>query len=109
MRTTLDILIVVKESRPVDPEELRMALLAMESIDHFNGNAFNNLIEAVDSGKRGVIEIRYAFAKETRERMFQVLKSDPVQYLGAGGIPGMPEHDSRYRTAKAVAKAAGIL
>lgn len=114
MRTTLEIIIAVKESQYVSFEELRLALMALSSIEHFEKNALDELIEAVeateplDSNGRAA-KLRASFAKDTRERMFQALKSDPEKWLGPGGIPGTKEHDERYRAAIAVAKKAGVL
>lgn len=108
MRSTLDIIIAVKESRPVEHEELRLALLALSSIDQFLGNSLNGLIEAIEEGKSSA-KLKAHFAKDIRERMFQAMKQDPAVWLGPGGIPGTPEHDKRYRMALAVAKAAGVL
>lgn len=108
MRTTLEILIAVKESRPVEFEELRLALVALDSIHHFTGNALNDLIEAVEETPKASW-VRAHFAKETRQRMFEALKTDPGIWLGPANIPGNPEHDKYYRMALAVARSAGVL
>ncbi len=108
MRSTLDIIIAVKESRPVEPEELRLALLALSSIDQFTKNSLDGLIGAIEEKAPRVVELKAHFAKQTRESMFQAMKRDPAAWLGPGGIPGNPEHDARLKVAKAVARAAGI-
>lgn len=108
MRSTLDILIAVKENQPVTPEELRLALVALDSIHHFTKNSLNDIIEASEERPQ-TLALRIAFAKQTRESMFRAIKTDPSVWLGPENIPGNPEHDRRYRAALALAKKAGIL
>ena len=105
MRSTLEIIIAVKESKPVEVEELRLALLALNSIDHFRSNSLNDLIEAIEENAKS-IKLKANFAKDMRERMFQAIKTDPAKWLGPTGIPGNKEHDDFYRLAKDIAKKA---
>ena len=107
MRTTLDIILAVKEGEPVTHEELRRALVALCTIDGIRRRALNDLLEALEE-RPATVPLRVQFALDTRERMFRALKADPVEWLGPEGIPGHPEHDARYLQAIAVARKAGI-
>ncbi len=100
MRTTNEIIIAVKESQPVTAEELRMALLALNGIEHFTRQDLDRLIEAVDTGDFRQVKLRAVFAKSNRERMFQAVKTDPVKWLGPANIPGNPEYEQRMQWAK---------
>jgi hypothetical protein len=102
MRTTLEIIIAVKDNQPVTEQELKLALLAMSSIEHFVQGQLDALIEAVESGKSA--KLRAALAKQMRETMFRAKKSDPEKWLGPENIPGNPKHDERLRWAKRLFK-----
>jgi hypothetical protein len=108
VRSTNEILIAVKENRPVEPEELRLALLVMNAVDHFIRNELDKLIKAVDTAP-ALAKLRADFARETRERMFQAMKRDPAEWLGPANIPGNPEHDERYRQSIALGKKLGVI
>jgi hypothetical protein len=99
MRSTLEIIIAVKECQPVTEEELKLALMVMSSIDHFLESELRDLAEAVESGGASA-KLRAGFAKGTLERMFAARKKAPDEWLGPGNIPGNPEHDRRLVTAK---------
>lgn len=108
MRSTLDVIIALKESQPVTEDELRFALLALSNIDYFIKRSLGDLVEAVEADKASA-KLKAAFAKGTRERMFQAMKQDPQVWLGPGNTPGTPEYAERYALAQKVAKAAGVL
>lgn len=105
MRSTLEIIIAVQEQQPVTEEELRLALLAMSSIEHFLKNDFQSLIEAVLDGKP-TARMKAEFSRGTIEKMFQALKTPPDKWLGASGIPGTPENLRQREIAKRIFKAA---
>lgn len=109
MRSTLDIIIAVQECQPVEPEELRLALMALSGIDQFLKNELDALIEAVEEKPIGAAKLRASFARDTRERMFQAMKKPPDEWLGPRFTPGTPEHTEGLRMSKAIAKAAGVL
>ena len=107
MRSTLQIIIAVKESQPVTEEELRLALLALSGINHFVQHDLDGLIEAIEEGKPApFLKMKAEFMKGTRERLFQGIKKDPREWLGPGNIPGNPEYDQRLKMAKNIFKQA---
>jgi hypothetical protein len=105
MRTTCQIICAVKDNKPVEHEELRLALLALNSIEHFSQHHLQDIIEAADDSPKSVA-YRIAFAKSWMKRRFAYLKTDPIKYLGPAGIPGNPEHDESLTMAKSVFKKA---
>jgi hypothetical protein len=98
MRSTLEIIIAVKESQPATEEELRLALLVMSSIDHFVRHDLHELAEAVEAGRLSATW-RAKEAMGTLERMFHARKQDPREWLGPDNIPGNPAYEQRYRAA----------
>lgn len=101
MRSTLEIIIAVKECQPVTMEELRLALLAVCSMEHFIREDLKSLIDAVNEGKPSA-KMRAAFSKDTLERMFHARKKSPDEWLEPSNIPGNPEHDQRYKAGLAL-------
>lgn len=101
MRSTVQIICAVKDNKPVEFEELRLALLALSSIEHFYSHELSGLVEAIDEGKPiGLLRLKSQFAKDLHERMFKAIKTDPRAWLGEHNIPGNPEHDERLAGAK---------
>lgn len=105
MRTTLQIIIAVKDCEPVTEEELRLALCALSGIEHFIRTDLEKLIDTVLNKER-LAKFQAEFAKGTIERMFNAIKKPPDEWLGPGNIPGTPENNERMRWAKAVYKKA---
>ena len=107
MRTTLEIIIAVKESQPSTEEELRLALLAMNSIEHFLNNDLQKLIECIRQYRpMGSLKMQAEFAWGTIERMFNAEKMPPDEWLGPGNIPGTPQYERRLELGKAIFKQA---
>lgn len=105
MRSTLDICIAVSENEPATDQELRYALQAMGSINHFIKQDLRLLIEAVLDGKP-TAKMRAEFARGTLDRMFNGQKMPVDEWLGPGNIPGSPEQQERLRVGKAIFKKA---
>jgi hypothetical protein len=99
MRSTLGIIIAVKESQPVSEEELKLALLVMSAIDHFLEADLRSLAEAVEQNKPAA-KLRAKFGIELLERMFHARKKPPAEWLGPTNIPGNPEYEQRLATGK---------
>jgi hypothetical protein len=99
MRSTRDIIVAVKESQPVTPDELRMALLVMSVVDAFTWRELYDLIEAVESDAAQA-KMKATFAKGILERMYQAKKEDPETWLGPDHTPGSAEHDRWLRIGK---------
>lgn len=103
MRSTLEIIIAVKDSQPVTHEELRLALLALNGIEHFVSHSHNDLIDAIEQGKPpALLKMKARLAADMRERLFQAMKKDPEQWLQPQNIPGNPEHDARLAWCKTI-------
>lgn len=102
MRSTLQIIIAVKECQPVTEQELKYALAALSAIDHFRSQTIDGLIEAAESGNDFQLKFRIASAKQQRESLFTGIKTDVVKWLGPGNIPGSPEQQERLAWAKRV-------
>lgn len=104
MRSTLDIIIAVKESQSVTEEELRLALVVMSNAQHFVRRELQQLIDAAEKGKD--LAFRVHFAKETIESVFKAMKRDPAEWLGPANTPGTPEYERQMTMAKNVFKRA---
>jgi hypothetical protein len=108
MRTTLEIIIAVTECQPVTEDELKLALMAMSSIEHFLKQELLGLIEAIREGKP-TVKMRAEAAWGTVERMWNAAKKPPDEWLGPTNIPGNAEHSARLKRGKALfKKATGI-
>jgi len=98
MRSTVEIICAVKERRPVEPEELRLALLVMVTVERMVRDSLEGLADAVEQSLPSA-KIRAVFARSTLERMFYARKKDHAEWLGPANIPGNPEHDERFKAA----------
>ena len=105
MRSTLEIIIAVKESQPVTEDELKLALLVMSSVDYFLTNDLRQLADAVKADKPSA-KMRAGFADGTLERMLAGKKKSPDEWLGPTNTPGNPEYERRLKAGKALFKAA---
>lgn len=102
MRNTLEIIIAVKECESVTEEELKLALVAMSSIEYFVENELTELVEAILADKP--IKLKAQFAKGTLERMFFAKKKSPDEWLGPDNIPGTPEQKANLALGKKIFK-----
>lgn len=108
MRTTVEIIIAVKECQPVTEDELKLALLAQSGIEHFTREALLDLIEAIRTDKP-TVKMKAEFAWGTADRMWNAGKKPPDEWLGPANIPGSPEYAERLAFGKALfKKATGI-
>lgn len=105
MRTTLEIIIAVKECQPVTEEEMKLALLAMSGIEHFIKKELMDLIQAIREDKP-TVKMKAEFAWGTVERMWNAAKKPPDEWLGPDNIPGSPEFAARLKWGKALFKKA---
>lgn len=89
MRSTSEILSDVKDNVDVSKEELRMALLVLDSVNFFNHKRLKLLI----SGEVGAELTKRDFPGACAELgisdlELQAMKMDPIKYLGESHIPG---------------------
>lgn len=105
MRTTNEIITAVKEGEPVTERELKLALVALSSIDTFRSRTLNDLIDAIEKGSKPILDLKVAHAKDQRERLFTAAKTDPEVWLGPCGTPGTPEHTKSYNASKRIMRA----
>jgi hypothetical protein len=98
MRSTLEIIIAVKESKPATEDELRLALLVMSNMEHLVRRELEALAAAVEQDKPSA-KLRVGFARKTLETMFYARKKDPLEWLGPENTPGNPEYERRYAMA----------
>lgn len=110
MRSTLDIIIAVKDSQPVTEQELKYALLALSAMNHFAERDIDNMLDAIETGRQDLITLRASFVNQSREtRRFKSMKLPVDKYLGPNNIPGSPEYEKRMKMNKAIfKKATGI-
>ena len=107
MRSTLEIIIAVKENEACTNEELRLALLAEASFLYFTESNLQDLLEALDKRRDGIVtDLRISEAKRWIEDKFKAQKKDPSEWLGPANIPGNPEYEARYKMMKGIYKAA---
>lgn len=105
MRSTVGIIVAVKECQPVTVEELKLALLAMASIGQLIEDEARTLAEAVEADKPAA-KLRAGFLLKTLERMFYARKKAPDEWLGPRNIPGTPENTKAMAGAKVLYKKA---
>ena len=103
MRSTLKIIVAVKDQEPVTEEELKMALLVMSAVNYFANNKIEALVRSIERNK--MREYAVAEAKKWRESEFEMLKNDPLICLGRSGIPGTPENNEQMRMSRQIYKA----
>lgn len=97
MRSTAAIICAVKERQDVTVEELRLALLVLNSTEYFLKGKLLRLIDAANKGKDFLIELARGDADTVvRETLFNLHKADPEVCLGPDNLPGSPIHDARY-------------
>lgn len=83
MKSTLEIIIACEENAPVTERELRLALLALSSIERFVEHELDACIDALEEDKPLVLrKLRASLARDLRERMFQARKREPESWLG---------------------------
>lgn len=99
MRSTLEIIIAVKECQPATDEELRLALIAMCNMEHFVRRDLESLADAVIAGQPSAM-LRAASAKKTLDAMFYARKKSPAEWLGPEHTPGTPEFQRFYEAGK---------
>ena len=92
MRSTVDILIDVKNNVDVDKEELKLALLVLDAINFFNHNHIKRLLK----GGTAANLTHKDFPGSCKdlgisESELKALNSDPISYLGPDHIPGTLE------------------
>lgn len=105
MRSTLDIIIAVKECQPVTEQELRLAVVALSAMESMDQRALRDLAEKVIEGKP-TAKLKAQFILQETETRFKSRKMPVDEYLGPGNIPGTPENVERVRVAKAIYKKA---
>ena len=89
MRSTIEILIDVKDNIDVDKEELRMALLVLDSLSFLNRNHFKRLLKGGIGAELTATEFPDAYGElGISKHEYQALRMDPIQYLGEDYIPG---------------------
>ena len=103
MRNTAEIIAAIKDSAPVDPEELRMACLVLDSLLFFAHGNLKRLLTggiAAEMTKREFPDAHADLGISKSE--WEAWRKDPVEWLGAAHIPGTPEYESRYRVSKKI-------
>lgn len=92
MRSTNEILCDVKDNIPVSYEEMRMALLVLDSINYFN---HSHLRRFCQGGIAAELTLKEFPAEHgdlgISKHEWNALRMDPIQYLGQDHIPGTPE------------------
>ena len=89
MRSTIEILCDVKDNVAVDKEELRMALLVLDSINFFNHNHLRRLLKGGVGAELTANEFPDAYGElGISKHEYQALRMDPIKYLGEDHIPG---------------------
>lgn len=107
MRSTIEIIIAVKESQPVTEEELKLALCAMSGIHHHLQESLRKIIEEIRAEKPApLLKMKADFEYGTLERLWNGIKMPADEFLGPGNTPGNPEHARRMEMGKRIYKKA---
>ena len=100
MRSTNDILIDVKDNKDVSKEELKMALLVLDSINFFNHNHLKRLLKGGLGAELTKKEFPDACADLGISKLeFEGLKKDPYEFLGSDHVPGTKEWEVIHKAA----------
>lgn len=103
MRTTCEIISAIKDSAPVDPEELRMACLVLDVLLFFAHGNIKLLLAGGIGAELTRKEFPDAHADLGISKMeYEALRKDPIEFLGPAHIPGTPEYEARYRVSKKI-------
>ncbi len=105
MRSTLEIIVAVKESQPATEEELRLALVAMSAVDYFLEKELRGLAESVAEGKP-TARMKAGLAIDLLGRIFDAKKQPPDEWLLPDNTPGTPEYQKRLEAGKRLFKKA---
>lgn len=101
MRCTAEILSDVKDGLEVTYEELRLAILVMDSINFFNHRRFQNLLKGGVVAEMEKKQFPGACAQlGISKQEHNALHADPVDYLGPDHIPGTPEYEHMHQLAQ---------
>ena len=89
MRSTIEILSDVKDNIDVDKEELKLALLVLDSINFFNHNHIRRLLAGGIGAELTVTEFPGSCKDLGISKYeYDAMKMDPFEYLGEDKIPG---------------------
>jgi hypothetical protein len=104
VRSTLDVIIAVKESQLATEEELRMCIVAMAAFAYFTDTQLDDLIGDFHHANPHVRAIRLSEAKEWQETKFNAQKKPMIEWIGEHNMPGHPEYEERMKLFKKIAK-----
>lgn len=106
MRTTIEIICAVQDSKPVTLEECKLALMVLSNINHFVERSLRELAESVLKEHSSGTNFRATTAQKLLEDMFAARKKPPADWLGPRNTPGTPEHAKEQQWAKNLFKKA---
>lgn len=107
MRTIGQIRIAVQEADPtLTDEELRLCIEAMRTQRHYITTAARALATAVLGNSPALARLRAGELNKLLDRMFEVDKKPPTDWLGADNIPGTEAYRKRLQQCKQIFKAA---
>lgn len=93
--TLYEIIEAVKQNEPVDPEAVRYALLAMDSLHTFTKTDLRKLAMHPDKAHRRVQRM----AEADFNRVKRAIDKDPKEWLGWDNDPENPEYRQRQAAA----------
>ena len=103
MRSTSEIIAAIKDSEPVDYEELRMACLVLDSLLFFAHGNLRRLLAGGLGAELTKMDFPDAYAElGISKQEYEAWGKDPVEYLGKEHIPGTQEYDQHYRISKKI-------
>lgn len=106
MRSTNEIIIAVKEQKPVTEQELRYAVCALSAMEYFANSEIESCIKGLETEKPTLRSFILKQAQGFNERRFKSFRLPVDQYLGPGNIPGTTENNQRRNVAKTILKSA---
>lgn len=104
-KSTLDVIIAVKESQPLSESELRLCVLSLSSLLHFTEEYLSDLAKhEPPAGSSFSHKIAFTEANRWIVQKFKVQKGPMMTWLGANNIPGNPEYEQSYQMFKNIYK-----
>ena len=104
MRSTANIIGAIKDCEPVEYEELRLAVLVLDSLLTFKQKHLIRLLKG-GYGAELTEKMEYPDAHKDlgiSKTEWNALRMDPEKYLGKSHIPGTPEFESHYKISKKI-------
>lgn len=107
-KTLHEVIAAVRDGQPVDHDDLRYAVCALDALSTFDRMAFMKLAEAEREGKKPFMTTSAQWQWEEHfNRQKRAAATAPKDYVGWNNDPDNPEFQARRGTAKKIMQKVG--